>query len=75
MSGLQVSAGHDYLAGESSRELAEALATLLTDPTLAAQLAANGRRYVNQHHDWQAAASQLEAVYRQLPHKDNLACA
>ena len=75
VSGLQVSAGHDYLAGESSRELSEALATLLTNPTLAAQLAANGRRYVNQHHDWQAAASQLEAVYRQLPHKDNLACA
>jgi glycosyltransferase involved in cell wall biosynthesis len=75
VSGLQVRSNHDYLAGESSRELADALATLLNDPNQAAQLAANGRYYVNQNHDWQAAASQLEAVYRQLPHKDNLTCA
>jgi len=73
-SGLQLQDRHDYLRGETPAALAQALTELLNAPQFAAQLAANGRHYACQHHDWQAVAGQLEAVYRQLPHKDQAAC-
>src|SRR3990167_7262361 len=72
-SGLQLKDRHDYLRGETPAALAQALTELLNAPQFAAQLAANGRHYACKHHDWQAVAGQLEAVYRQLPHKDQAA--
>lgn len=67
VSGLAVNAGGEYLSGESSQDLANALAELLLDPTRAAAIAAAGRQYAAQAHDWQAVASELERIYAKLP--------
>lgn len=75
-SGLQLRNRHEYLSGETPVALAQALAELLSSPSLAAQLASNGRHYAHQHHDWQSIAGQLEAVYQKLPQsKEKAACA
>lgn len=66
VSGLNLSVGSDYLAGESPAELAAAVLRLLSDGELAQRLAANGRAYVRRDHDWSVAASQLEQVYASL---------
>jgi glycosyltransferase involved in cell wall biosynthesis len=72
-SGLNLSVGSDYLAGESAAELAAAVLRLLSDGELAQRLAANGRAYVRRDHDWSVAASQLEQVYASLA-KEARAC-
>jgi polysaccharide biosynthesis protein PslH len=74
VSGLPLVDQQDYCAGETPEALAAALAQLLEDPRLAQLLAAKGRDYVRDHHDWQIAAAQLERVYQQLPLKDVRAC-
>lgn len=75
VSGLRLEDGHDYCAGEDAAALVNAMVRLLDDPQYAQRLAANGRAYVRQHHDWQTAAVQLESVYSQLPGKEPAACA
>ncbi|WP_068826383.1 glycosyltransferase family 4 protein [Pseudomonas sp. BMS12] len=75
VSGLALRDGHDYRHGDEASALSAALAELLNDASQADSLATAGRRYVNQQHDWQAAASQLEAVYQQLIDKECRACA
>ena len=74
VSGLPLVDQQDYYAGETPEALAAALAQLLEASSLARQLAARGRDYVRDHHDWQIAAAQLERVYQQLPLKDVSAC-
>lgn len=66
VSGLNVEAGVDYLAGDSSEELAAALIKCLNQVKLAQEMGEAGRRYVSKGHDWQVAASQLESVYGKL---------
>lgn len=73
VSGLAVRDGQDVRLGESAEALVSASAELLTAPETARQIGERGRTYVQQTHDWQAAASQLEDVYRQLV--ENRACA
>jgi glycosyltransferase involved in cell wall biosynthesis len=67
VSGLAVHAGCEYLPGESSQALADALAELLLNPNRASAIAAAGRQYAAQAHDWQAVASELERIYAKLP--------
>ena len=76
VSGLSLTDGDDYLAGEQTAALASQLAELLDNPAKAQHLARNGRAYVQRSHDWQAAAQQLQQVYHQLqPSESNAACA
>jgi glycosyltransferase involved in cell wall biosynthesis len=65
VSGLQLEAGRDYLAGETAETLAKAAARLLDDTSQAAVMGESGRRYVQAKHDWQNIAQQLEAFYQQ----------
>jgi glycosyltransferase involved in cell wall biosynthesis len=66
-SGLQVENGQHYLGSEDPGALAQILAQALADPERLQRIGAAGRDYVLAHHDWTAAAAQLEAVYHQLP--------
>jgi glycosyltransferase involved in cell wall biosynthesis len=62
---LQAQAGHDYLVGNSTDAIAREIVRVLQDGTLRARLAANGRRYVERHHDWREIAKRLVAVYEE----------
>ncbi|MCU1716165.1 glycosyltransferase family 4 protein [Pseudomonas sp. 5P_3.1_Bac2] len=66
VSGLDLHAGSDYLAGENAAQLASSVLRVLNDGELAQRLATRGRAYVRQSHDWSVAASQLEQVYASL---------
>ncbi|OBZ20704.1 glycosyl transferase [Pseudomonas protegens] len=66
-SGLQVENGQHYLGSEDPGALAQILAQALADPERLQRIGDAGRDYVLAHHDWSAAAAQLEAVYHQLP--------
>jgi sugar transferase (PEP-CTERM/EpsH1 system associated) len=61
--GLAAEAGQDLLVGDSAVELAHHIRRLLGDSTLRAELGRLGRKYVERHHRWSAAASQLEEIY------------
>ncbi len=66
VSGLNIEKGVSYLGGETPAALAEAAAALFDDSARALAIGNAGRRYVQTNHDWEAAAQQLEAVYRTL---------
>lgn len=55
--------GRDLLLAEQPHEYADAILSLMDDPQRAATIGAAGRRYVEQHHTWDAAAERLEYVY------------
>jgi len=75
-SGLAIQPEQHYLAGETARDLAEAIVRLLNQPALAAQLAAAAREYARNFHDWAVAGNELEHIYRTLPnHQEHPECA
>lgn len=58
--------GRDLLVADEPVDFAEAVLRLLADGPLRCRLAANARRYVEEHHDWETLGRQLEDVYRSL---------
>jgi glycosyltransferase involved in cell wall biosynthesis len=54
-----------FLVGESADDFAAKVIRLLNDRELVARIGAAGRRYVEEHHDWNHLAARLEQVYRQ----------
>lgn len=62
-SGLQARAGQELLVARDAAEFARQVCELLTDRTRASAVGQAGRRYVEQHHRWDAATQQLEALY------------
>ncbi len=59
--GLDLRAGEHLLLADSAEAFAEAIARVLRDQALARTLAENARRFVCEHHDWDAiAAAQLD---------------
>jgi polysaccharide biosynthesis protein PslH len=55
--------GHDLLVGESAPELAALLIGLLNDAEQATLLGRQGRLFVQEHYDWEAATNELEALF------------
>jgi sugar transferase (PEP-CTERM/EpsH1 system associated) len=53
------------LVGERADDFAAKVIRLLNDRELVARIGAAGRRYVEEHHDWNHLADRLEQVYRQ----------
>jgi glycosyltransferase involved in cell wall biosynthesis len=51
------------LVAGDAQSFADAIVKLLDDPALRARVGAAGRRYVEEHHDWDVIAGQLEAIY------------
>jgi glycosyltransferase involved in cell wall biosynthesis len=54
------------LVGRHARELATHITNLIRDPGTAQRLGAEGRRYVNQHCDWERSAHMLDQLCRQV---------
>lgn len=63
---LAVRSSRDVLVADEPAAFADAVLRLLEDEPLRRQLAANARRYVEQHHNWQTIGCQLEEIYRNL---------
>ncbi len=63
---LQATAGQDLLVAEKAPELARQVLALLNDAELRQRISQAGRRYVEEHHDWQKVAIQLEDIYRDV---------
>jgi sugar transferase (PEP-CTERM/EpsH1 system associated) len=55
--------GLEILAVEGERKMADAVLQVLHSPGLAQSLSEAGKRYVQSHHSWKAAAQQLVALY------------
>ena len=68
---LQIVDGRDAFVAEQPEEYAQAILTMINDPWLADQIGQAGRRYVEQYHDREGAAQQLEVVYRQAMARTN----
>jgi len=62
-SGLQAKAGRDLLVAHNAADFATSILALLDNPTQRAQIAQDGRAYVEQTHTWDAVGAQLEAIY------------
>jgi glycosyltransferase involved in cell wall biosynthesis len=55
--------GEHWLLADSAEQMGEKVVHLLQDGQLARTLAASARRFVEEHHTWEAAARQLEKVW------------
>jgi sugar transferase (PEP-CTERM/EpsH1 system associated) len=60
---LQAQPGRDLLVADIPQAIAETVVALLTNDALRLRIGQAGRRYVETHHDWNAVAEKLEAVY------------
>ena len=60
---LAAEAEKEILVAAGERELADAVLHVLDNPALAQSLSDAGRRYVENHHSWRAAALQLVSLY------------
>lgn len=62
--GLSVESGRELLIADSAGSFAQAVQALQADAALRAQLIANGRAYLRQHHEPAACAAALAQQYR-----------
>jgi glycosyltransferase involved in cell wall biosynthesis len=60
---LQATDGHELVLAQEPAEYAARIVELLDSPARQAAIGAAGRRYVEQHHDWNRAADRLERIY------------
>lgn len=63
---LSVEPGRDVLVADKPEAFADCVVTLLNDGELRRRMAANARRYVEQHHDWRTIGCRLEEIYNGL---------
>lgn len=61
--GISAADGRDLLSGDTDEQLAAHAVGLLSAETRRTALAANGRRYVSNHHDWLTLGRRLVSVY------------
>lgn len=66
LDGIAVTEGESALAAASDADLAAAALRLLADPPLAERMGQAGRALVQAHYSWSRAATQYEALYRQV---------
>lgn len=57
--------GTQLLVGDSDLSLSQAILSLLGDNVQRQQLGEAGRRYVEDHHDWDRIAARLESIYQE----------
>jgi sugar transferase (PEP-CTERM/EpsH1 system associated) len=63
ISALEAQPGQDLLVADQPAEFAATILALLDDREQQRKLSAAGRRYVEQHHNWDHIAAQLEEIY------------
>jgi glycosyltransferase involved in cell wall biosynthesis len=61
--GIEVMPGRDILVGDTPGEFADQVLRVLNDPVLGRQLAANGRKLVEEVYDYRSACRPLDDVY------------
>ena len=66
VSALSAVAGRDYLQGDEASELAAQILKLLKDEQLRQVTGENGRKYVQQHHDWNRITQRLVEIYEDI---------
>jgi glycosyltransferase involved in cell wall biosynthesis len=64
--GLSVTDGDHLLIADSPRQFAEKTVRLLSDRALRQRIAANARRLVANHYDWDVVAEQLMQIYAEM---------
>ena len=62
---LHAQAGKEVLVAHDPEEFAAHVLQICSNPSLAQRLATAGRRYVENHHNWENAAGRLIEVYEQ----------
>jgi len=66
ISALEVRPGRDLLVADEPREYAKNIIALLDDREAQDKIGDAGRSYVEQHHNWDHIAAQLEEIYYRL---------
>jgi sugar transferase (PEP-CTERM/EpsH1 system associated) len=66
VSALQACEGRDIAVAQEPERFAQVVLGLLSDPYYRQQLAWNGRKYVDKHHQWSNIAVQLEGIYDEV---------
>jgi len=66
VSALKATDGEHLLVAEDAATFAQHILDLLADQALQRRLGRAGRRYVEQHHDWDRIAERLEQIYTEL---------
>ena len=65
--GTEARPGEVFLVANAPETFAVGVLRVMSDPGLAARMAAAGRRYVERHHSWEASARQLVGIYASTP--------
>jgi len=63
---LKVTNGENILIAEESEDFARQVLKLSDDEGLRERMGRNGRRYVEEHHDWRDVAQRLEEIYQDV---------
>jgi glycosyltransferase involved in cell wall biosynthesis len=66
VSGLALTEGLGYVGGNDAEQIAAGMVRCLREPIWAAAVGLRARAYVRDHHDWAAAAMQLERVWHRV---------
>jgi glycosyltransferase involved in cell wall biosynthesis len=66
VSALHVRPEEHFLLANEPADLARQILRLLDDADLRLRVGQAGRRYVEEHHDWDRIVEQLEGIYREL---------
>jgi len=60
--GVEGRAGGHFRLADSAEDTAREVCALLADPVVAAELASAGRRFVEEHHDWEGVLDDLDPI-------------
>ena len=64
--GLDVENGKHVLTSNNAQELAELTVKVLTEQKLWHTLSSNGKKFVQDHYDWQLISQKLDAIYQKI---------
>ena len=66
ISALDVVSGRDVIVDQEPRDFAESIVKLLNDRAQQREIGQAGRRYVEEHHNWDNVAAHLESIYNEF---------
>ncbi len=66
LEGIDATLDRDVLVKDTEQDFAEAVIRLLQDQNMQAQLAHNGRKFVEAEYDWHVVLGKMDAVYKRI---------
>lgn len=66
LEGINAALDRDVLVKDTEKDFADAVIQLLLDQDMQAQLAKNGRKFVEAHYDWQVILGKMKNVYESI---------